>query len=103
MESKEIDVRYVLGMTCEQFQSELGKEEPADMGYKEIELRQGWTIEDAMNELHKRAKDGNKYCAKFNTDTLTSDMSLDDAHMLILGMTYEQFQSELEKEEPTVK
>lgn len=39
MESKEIDVRYVLGMTCEQFQSELGKEEPADMGYKEIELR----------------------------------------------------------------
>lgn len=55
-----------------------------------------------MNELHKRAKDGNKYCGKFNIYTLTSDMSLDDAHMLILGMTYEQFQRELEKEEPTV-
>lgn len=28
MESKEIDVRYVLGMTYEQFQNELEKEEP---------------------------------------------------------------------------
>ena len=46
MESKEIDVRYVLGM-----QSELGKEEPADMESKEIGLRCGWTIEDAMNYI----------------------------------------------------
>ena len=49
MESKEIDVRYVLGM-----QSELGKEEPADMGYKEIKLRWGWTIKDTESELQER-------------------------------------------------
>ena len=51
MENKEIEVRSVLGMTCEQFQSELGKEEPADMESKEIGLRCGWTIEDAMNYI----------------------------------------------------
>ena len=61
------------------------------MEYKEIDFLCGWTIERAVKELHERAKDGNKYCGKFNGNKLTSDMSLDEAYMLCIGKTFEQF------------
>ena len=55
------------------------------MEYRETDFCCGWTIERAVKELHKRAKDGNKYCGEFNGNKLTSDMSLDDAYMLCTG------------------
>ena len=67
------------------------------MEYKEIYFLCGWTIERAIKELHERAKDGNKYCGDFNGNKLTSDMSLDDAYMLCIGKTFEQFNKEQEE------
>lgn len=67
------------------------------MKYKEINFLCGWTIERAVKELHERAKDGNKYCGDFNGNKLTSDMSLDDAYMLCVGKTFEQFNKEQEE------
>lgn len=67
------------------------------MEYKEINFLCGWTIERAVRELHERAKDGNKYCGDFNGNKLTSDMSIDDAYMLCIGQTFEQFTKKQEE------
>lgn len=67
------------------------------MEYKEINFLCGQTIERAVKELHERAKDGNKYCGDFNGNKLTSDMSLDEAYILCIGKTYEQFNKEQEE------
>lgn len=64
------------------------------MEYREIDFCCGWTIERAVKELHERAKDGNKYCGEFNENKLTSDMSLDDAYMLCIGKTFDEFNKE---------
>ena len=67
------------------------------MEYREINFCCGWTIERAVKELHERAKDGNKYCGEFNENKLTSDMSLDDAYMLCIGKTFDEFNKEQEE------
>lgn len=67
------------------------------MEYREIDFCCGWTIERAVKELHERAKDGNKYCGEFNENKLTSDMSLDDAYMLCIGKTFDEFNKEQEE------
>ena len=67
------------------------------MEYREINFLCGWTIKQAINELHDRAKDGNNYCGEFNGNKLTSDMSLDDAYMLCIGKTFNDFNKEQEE------
>lgn len=67
------------------------------MEYKEIYFLCGWTIEQAVKELHERAKDGNKYTGEFNGTKLTSDMSLDEAYMLYSGKTFDQIKKEREE------
>ena len=67
------------------------------MEYKKINFLCGWTIERAVRELHERAKNGNKYCGEFNGNKLTSDMSLDDAYMLCIGKTFEEFNKNQEE------
>lgn len=67
------------------------------MEYREIDFCCGWTIERAVKELHERAKDGNKYCGEFNGNKLTSDMSLDDAYILCIGKTFDEFNKEQEE------
>lgn len=67
------------------------------MEYREIDFLCGWTIVRAVKELHKRAKDGNKYCGEFNGNKLTSDMSLDDAYMLCTGKTFDEFNKKQEE------
>ncbi len=58
-------------------------------------------IDDTMRELYKLSKDGNEYCCEFNEKTLTSSMTIDDAYLLVTGMSYNQFndyeKTEIEK------
>ncbi len=55
-------------------------------------------LDDTMRELYELSKDGNEYCCEFNEKTLTSSMTIDDAYLLITGMSYNQF-NEYEKTE----
>lgn len=55
-------------------------------------------IDDTMRELYELSKDGNEYCCEFNEKTLTSSMTIDDAYLLVTGMSYHQFK-EYEKTE----
>lgn len=48
-------------------------------------------IDDTMRELYELSKDGNEYCCEFNEKTLTSSMTIDDAYLLVTGMSYNQF------------
>lgn len=48
-------------------------------------------IDGTMRELYELSKDGNEYCCGFNEKTLTSSMTIDDAYLLVTGMTYDQF------------
>ena len=63
----------------------------------EVEFCPGITIKEAIEELKERAKDGNTYCGRFNAWTFTSDMSVDDAYMMVIGKTYLQRQKEQEE------
>lgn len=58
-------------------------------------------IDDTMRELYELSKDGNEYCCEFNEKTLTSSMTIDDAYLLVTGMSYNQFKdyekTEMEK------
>lgn len=55
-------------------------------------------IDDIMRELYELSKDGNEYCCEFNEKTLTSSMTIDDAYLLVTGMSCHQFK-EYEKAE----
>lgn len=49
-------------------------------------------IDDTMRELYELSKDGSEYCCEFNEKkTLTSSMTIDDAYLLVTGMSYNQF------------
>jgi len=58
-------------------------------------------IDDTMRELYELSKGGNEYCCEFNEKTLTSSMTIDDAYLLVTGMSYNQFKdyekTEMEK------
>lgn len=58
-------------------------------------------IDDTMRELYELSKDGNDYCCEFNEKMLTSSMTIDDAYLLVTGMSYNQFKdyekTEMEK------
>lgn len=60
-----------------------------------------YDIDDTMRELYELSKDGNEYCCEFNEKTLTSSMTIDDAYLLVTGMSYNQFKdyekTEMEK------
>lgn len=58
-------------------------------------------LDDTMRKLYELSKDGNEYCCEFNEKTLTSSMTIDDAYLLVIGMSYNQFKdyekTEIEK------
>lgn len=58
-------------------------------------------LDDTMRKLYELSKDGNEYCCEFNEKTLTSSMTIDDAYLLVTGMSYNQFEdyekTEIEK------
>ena len=58
-------------------------------------------LDDTMRKLYELSKDGNEYCCEFNEKMLTSSMTIDDAYLLVTGMSYNQFKdyekTEMEK------
>lgn len=58
-------------------------------------------LDDTMRKLYELSKDGNEYCCEFNEKMLTSSMTIDDAYLLVTGMSYNQFKdyekTEIEK------
>lgn len=60
----------------------------------EIELNGGCSLEEAFDELQKRKQDGRVYVAKFNDETINSNMSLDEIYMTCTGFNQDDFDIE---------
>lgn len=62
--------------------------------YVEIDFYPGCNIDDAMQLLTAAKESGEDAYGEFNTHILTSDMTIDEAYLLILGKTKEEYAAE---------
>lgn len=62
--------------------------------YVEIDFYPGCNIDDAMQLLTAARESGEDAYGEFNTHILTSDMTIDEAYLLILGKTKEEYAAE---------
>lgn len=63
--------------------------------YIDVDFTCGMTIEEALKYLRQLSyKTGKNYCGSFNGNTLSSDMTLDEAYIKCIGKTFEEFKYE---------
>ncbi|OLA71440.1 MAG: hypothetical protein BHW52_03315 [Ruminococcus sp. 37_24] len=66
--------------------------------YIDVDFNCGMTIEEAVKYLHQLSyKTGKDYCGAFNGNTLSSDMTVDEAYIKCIGKTFKEFKDEQEK------
>ena len=66
--------------------------------YIDVDFNCGMTIEEAVKYLRQLSyKTGKDYCGTFNSNTLSSDMTIDEAYIKCIGKTFKEFKDEQEK------
>ena len=66
--------------------------------YIDVDFNCGMTIEEAVKYLRQLSyKTGKDYCGTFNGNTLSSDMTVDEAYIKCIGKTFKEFKDEQEK------
>lgn len=66
--------------------------------YIKVNFSGGMTIEEAVEYLHQLSnKTGKDYYGTFNNNTLTSDMTVDEAYIKYMGMTLDELRRKQEE------
>lgn len=66
--------------------------------YIKVNFNCGMTIEEAIEYLHQLSDEtGKDYYGTFNNNTLTSDMTVDEAYTKYMGMTFDEFRRKQEE------
>ena len=66
--------------------------------YIDVDFNCGMTIEEAVKYLRQLSyKTGKDYCGTFNGNTLSSDMTVDEAYIKYMGMTLDELRRKQEE------